>query len=88
MSIKRIDCRLDSLVETKQKKINEITIMESELVKLKEMRDNSTKRAPTLASRYEFYQKLRGYLTDLIECLDEKVNFLLQNGFYLMTRSF
>lgn len=31
------------------------------------------KEGPTLAERFRFYQELRGYVTDLVECLDEKV---------------
>lgn len=30
---------------------------------------------PTLANRFQFYQDLRGYVTDLVECLDEKVRY-------------
>jgi len=29
--------------------------------------------APKMATRFRFYQELRGYVTDLVECLDEKV---------------
>lgn len=31
---------------------------------------------PKLAERFRFYQELRGYVTDLVECLDEKVGSL------------
>lgn len=30
-------------------------------------------RAPLAAQRFRFYQEMRGYVTDLVECLDEKV---------------
>lgn len=30
-------------------------------------------KAPRAAQRFRFYQELRGYVTDLVECLDEKV---------------
>lgn len=30
-------------------------------------------REPLLARRFKDYQELRGYVTDLVECLDEKV---------------
>lgn len=30
-------------------------------------------KAPLAAQRFRFYQELRGYVTDLVECLDEKV---------------
>lgn len=32
--------------------------------------------APRLAERFRYYQDLRGYVTDLVECLDEKVGLL------------
>lgn len=30
-------------------------------------------RTPHFAQRFRYYQELRGYVTDLVECLDEKV---------------
>ncbi|KAG5896386.1 hypothetical protein JTB14_009591 [Gonioctena quinquepunctata] len=30
-------------------------------------------KAPNAADRFRFYQELRGYITDLVECLDEKI---------------
>nr|XP_022914442.1 PAX3- and PAX7-binding protein 1 [Onthophagus taurus] len=32
--------------------------------------------APKAASRFRFYQELRGYITDLVECLDEKIEVI------------
>lgn len=32
--------------------------------------------APDLAAKFRFYQDMRGYVTDLVECLDEKVGSL------------
>lgn len=37
---------------------------------------------PGLADRFQFYQDLRGYVTDLVECLDEKVGHM--NSIYLL----
>lgn len=48
----------------------ELEQLQAECVKIK-------KEAPTLADRFQFYQDLRGYVTDLVECLDEKVGGLL-----------
>ncbi|CAG9768997.1 unnamed protein product [Ceutorhynchus assimilis] len=31
-------------------------------------------RAPEAATKFRFYQELRGYITDLVECLDEKIS--------------
>ncbi|KAJ8978174.1 hypothetical protein NQ317_009662 [Molorchus minor] len=46
-------------------------------------------KAPTAAQRFRFYQELRGYITDLVECLDEKVGIisnLEQRAMDLMAR--
>ena len=29
---------------------------------------------PDITKRHRFYQELRGYVTDLVECFDEKVS--------------
>ncbi|KAK9879757.1 hypothetical protein WA026_006819 [Henosepilachna vigintioctopunctata] len=34
-------------------------------------------KAPEAADRFRFYQELRGYITDLVECLDEKVGTIM-----------
>lgn len=44
-------------------------------------------KAPVAAEKFRFYQELRGYITDLVECLDEKVgsiSTLEQRAFDLM----
>lgn len=51
--------------------IDQIT-RDLQLIKMDEM--NCEQNAPIAAIRYRFYQELRGYVTDLVECLDEKVN--------------
>ncbi|KAJ8942846.1 hypothetical protein NQ314_009908 [Rhamnusium bicolor] len=46
-------------------------------------------KAPGAAERFRFYQELRGYITDLVECLDEKVGIisnLEQRAMDLMAR--
>jgi GC-rich sequence DNA-binding factor len=35
--------------------------------------DNSKTKKPDAASRYAFYQELRGFMTDFVDCMDEKV---------------
>ncbi|KAJ6635023.1 PAX3- and PAX7-binding protein 1 [Pseudolycoriella hygida] len=46
------------------------------LVKMDEL--NCEQNAPIAAIRYRFYQELRGYVTDLVECLDEKVPLIVE----------
>ena len=35
-------------------------------------------RSSEMAQRYKYYQELRGYVTDLVECLDEKVGLQIR----------
>lgn len=46
----------------------------------KELEDGEL-RAPEMAQRYKYYQELRGYVTDLVECLDEKVGLQIRMKF-------
>lgn len=39
--------------------------------------DNLKVQAVVAADRFRFYQELRGYITDLVECLDEKVGVIM-----------
>lgn len=50
--------------------------MEAELDLLKKEKERLKTEGPTLGERFRFYQDLRGYVTDLVECLDEKVGLL------------
>jgi GC-rich sequence DNA-binding factor len=34
---------------------------------------NHTSQAATLEEQYKFFQEMRGYVRDLVECLNEKV---------------
>nr|XP_023020543.1 PAX3- and PAX7-binding protein 1 [Leptinotarsa decemlineata]XP_023020544.1 PAX3- and PAX7-binding protein 1 [Leptinotarsa decemlineata] len=46
-------------------------------------------KAPAAANRFRFYQELRGYITDLVECFDEKIEVIAnleQRALELMAR--
>lgn len=47
--------------------------MERELEQIRKELIESEARTPHYAHRFKYYQELRGYVTDLVECLDEKV---------------
>lgn len=53
--------------------------LEEELQQTMKELDESEVRTPHYAQRFRYYQELRGYVTDLVECLDEKV------GLYAVT---
>lgn len=47
--------------------------LELELQQTMKELDEGEFRMPHFAQRFRYYQELRGYVTDLVECLDEKV---------------
>lgn len=47
--------------------------LERELQQTMKELDEVEVRTPHFAQRFRYYQELRGYVTDLVECLDEKV---------------
>lgn len=44
------------------------------ILKLEEL--DCTQKAPTAAAKYRFYQELKCYAADLVDCLTEKVGKL------------
>ncbi|KAG7187898.1 hypothetical protein KM043_013866 [Ampulex compressa] len=71
--IKKMRARLDSLREVHRHHCLDQEQLELELSQMaKELEEGET-RAPQLAQRFRYYQELRGYVTDLVECLDEKL---------------
>lgn len=67
------------LVELKEKQIPDQKYFEdmvNEIPEIKNKIEMLKKNVPELADCFQFYQDLRGYVTDLVECLDEKVGVL------------
>lgn len=82
--------RLESLKEVHQRHQSNYEQLHQELVQTVKELDEGEERAPMLARRFKDYQELRGYVSDLVECLDEKVGwyavtflFLWAPGFYI-----
>lgn len=50
--------------------------VQKDLIRTNEELEDLKSRAPKAAERFRFYQELRGYITDLVECLDEKVGVI------------
>lgn len=63
---------VSDLNDKHEKEIDEIG-RKLKLCKLDELKYSQD--APLAASKFRFYQELRGYVLDLVECLDEKVIF-------------
>lgn len=67
---------LESLKEMYLHRENEIDNISHERITLQSDFEKRKINVPGLADRFQFYQDLRGYVTDLVECLDEKVGFI------------
>lgn len=75
--------RLDSLKEVHRRHQLDQDRLEQELGQTIKELDDGEIRAPQLAQRFRYYQELRGYVTDLVECLDEKVGLYAVTFFYV-----
>lgn len=69
-------CRLDKLEEVYKRRENDYENMIEEMATLRTDYEKRKFIVPELAERFQFYQDLRGYVTDLVECLDEKVGYV------------
>lgn len=65
--------RLAQVKELNENHTKEIERIAREIQLMKLDAIQSEQDAPIAASKYRFYQELRGYVQDLIECLDEKL---------------
>lgn len=77
--IKLFSSRLENLKEVYRRHQLDQEQLKEDLVQTVKELDDGKERAPLLAQRFNYYQELRGYVTDLVECLDEKV------GWYAVT---
>lgn len=65
--------RLTSLKEVHRRHELDRQALLDEFRSLQVDAETLTTAGPSLATRFKFYQDMRGYVTDLVECLDEKV---------------
>lgn len=65
--------RLNELKEKRNPDQKYFEDMKNEIPEIKNRIEMLKKNVPALAECFQFYQDLRGYVTDLVECLDEKV---------------
>lgn len=71
--LNRIRERLNTLREVHRRHELNYESVELELIQSKKEVKEGESRAPELAQRYNYYQKLRVYIADLVECLNEKL---------------
>ncbi|XP_065201950.1 PAX3- and PAX7-binding protein 1 [Planococcus citri] len=70
---KKLRERLENLEEMYKRRENDIDNINHEIITLQSDFEKRKINVPELAERFQFYQDLRGYVTDLVECLDEKI---------------
>lgn len=66
-------CRLRELQTERSRTAERRSEVQERLLVASRRRDTCAARAPSLDAAYRRAQAARGFLTDLIECLDEKV---------------
>nr|CAD7392034.1 unnamed protein product [Timema cristinae] len=71
--VNKLKERLVSLKEVHRRHTQDRDRVADDLVTLSAEREDLESEGPALVQRFRFYQELRGYVTDLVECLDEKV---------------
>ncbi|KAK0168826.1 hypothetical protein PV327_002593 [Microctonus hyperodae] len=75
--VEKMRARVSSLIQVHRRhELDQIQLQDELQQTLKEL-DEAEVRAPQLAQRFKYYQELRGYVTDLVECLDEKLPMVI-----------
>ncbi|XP_020282805.1 PAX3- and PAX7-binding protein 1 isoform X2 [Pseudomyrmex gracilis] len=76
--VKRMRTKLGSLKEVHRKYLQDQENIERELEQIRKELIEGEVRTPHYAQRFSYYQELRGYVTDLVECLDEKLPLVIE----------
>ena len=66
-------CRLDEMRSLHRAHVNERDDLSSRYDDSQSIIDDSGGKRESLENDYKFFQEMRGYVTDLVECLNEKV---------------
>ncbi|XP_011307082.1 PAX3- and PAX7-binding protein 1 isoform X2 [Fopius arisanus] len=74
--LEKMRARVASLQQVHRRHQQDQIQLQEELEQTVKELDEGSVRAPELAQRFRYYQELRGYVTDLVECLDEKLPLL------------
>ncbi|ERL92824.1 hypothetical protein D910_10132, partial [Dendroctonus ponderosae] len=59
--------------QAKQQHLAKLHKIQEDIEQASEELEDVKLKAPEAAEKFRFYQELRGYVTDLVECLDEKI---------------
>ncbi|KAF7278966.1 PAX3- and PAX7-binding protein 1 [Rhynchophorus ferrugineus] len=62
------------ICDSRDQNLQKLRTIESDIEQTSEELEDLKIKAPEAAEKFRFYQELRGYITDLVECLDEKIS--------------
>lgn len=65
--------RLESVKQLHRKHFDDVDQMASDLKMLRLDAMQAEQRSPVAAGQYRFYQEFRGFVSDFVECMDEKL---------------
>lgn len=74
--VEKLREKFESVCTSRKLHAKQLQQVQEDLVQVNEELEELKRRAPIAAERFRFYQELRGYITDLVECLDEKVGVI------------
>ena len=69
----RLNSRITSLNETYRAHCNEADKIVTDMMESQQIMEEKESKLPLTVSRHQFYQDLKGYLADLVECFNEKM---------------
>ncbi|XP_062698152.1 PAX3- and PAX7-binding protein 1 [Aedes albopictus] len=75
--LKQLNEKLQTTKELNFKHITDIERITQEVKVLKLDHLQSEQKAPVAAAKYRFYQEIKCYVSDLVECLDEKLPLIV-----------
>ena len=73
----KIQQRLESIVSVHRTHRLELDDIESRMESCEQSMADLSVLGPKTERQYKFYQEMRGYINDLVECLNEKVSYPL-----------
>ena len=73
-------CRLTSMEEVHHAHLNESQTLVNDIAGTEQSIIDCENSIESLEDRYRFFQEMRGYVRDLVECLNEKVGHYFMSG--------
>lgn len=77
MIMEKLKEHYEEVCSSRDNHVERLDRIQEEIKQLTNEMDELKLRAPKSAERFRFYQELRGFITDLVECLDEKIGRIM-----------